>query len=316
MTTLSSLKKLPQAERATVLAQMIDRLAPTPNEAELSGESAAAVKNVERELLSIFGSNLFNSAELRTKALRLLSNAIRDISVPTASIKTIRDRVGSKGALALALYDVVFADSFANLNETLGISRSEVRTAIRNPDGTEHFVPEEMGQPGVEATTLVVKHTYGPDPYTLIVLASRTGAKLRVDGAWKSFAADVPTAPLEEPIAFLKAFIDAFGVPIKVNDMETKFIAYQNFPNSFGNRVAVSLAEPPKGSVDARFSYQLGPFKASVALAFAVDVEKYARSLKKHGVKITRNLANPGTQSVYVDSSNPQTRGGTSSRPK
>ncbi|MGV7241536.1 hypothetical protein [Caballeronia sp. M23-90] len=290
MTTLSSLRKLPQAERGSVLAHMVQRLAPTPFENNDAPPVDSAVAKVERELMAMLRVESLDAPEVRTKALRLLSGAIREITVPSSSVKRVRDRVGGKGSLPLELYDVEFADSFIKLNETLGISKAEVRSAVRSADGVEHYAPETSEATLFEATTLFVKHYFTNDPYTLIIVAGRVGSKLRIDGAWKSFYSEVPSAPLEKPVHFLEAFLNVFGFSFTIAGRTTKLIVYEQFPTAPGDKSVVQHIENGTAPFDTRFTYSLGQYRVSIALAFAIDILKYAGSLKTHGIRITRDI--------------------------
>jgi hypothetical protein len=290
MTSLSSLRKLPQAERGSVLARMVQRLAPSPFESEQGQPTEPAIANVERELMAMLQVKSLDDPNVKTRALRLLSGAIKENSVPSSQVKQVRERVGDKGSLPLELYDVKFADSFVNLNETMGISRSEVRAAIRSADGVEHFLTESPGEALFDATTLLVKHYFTTDPYTLIIVAGRTGSTLRIDGAWKSFLSEVPSTPLESPVHFLQAFVDVFGFDVTIAGKTAKLIVYEQFPRDLGNTSVVQRIDNKDAPFDSRFTYSLGQYRVSVALAFALDIRRYATALKGHGVRVTREI--------------------------
>jgi hypothetical protein len=303
MTTLSSLKKLPATERDSYIAALIRSFTPSPTDVRDDVELSRDIyQKAEKELLSKLHLTSLEAPHARTAALRFLTGALKQTAVPTSDVRNVRERVGGKGALPLHLYDVAFGQNFVDLNETLGVSKDAVLAVIRSADGVEHFVPDEVTQSGVDPTTILVKHFFGADPYTLIVIAMREGAKLRIDRAWKSFFSEVPTEPLAKPVDFLHAFVEVFGVPLRIGDTEAKFVAYEIFPLSptSGRNMIEVLNGGQQHRFDARFNYRASAYSLAVTLAFAIDVECYASSLAKHGVSFSRDLTDIGHRAVYI----------------
>lgn len=294
MTTLQSLRKLPQSDRASILAGVVQRLTPSPHagETDVPASVRAAVDQAEQDLMKLLGVVSFDDAKDRAKALRFLSTAIREISMPASTIKNVRERVGDKGSLPLNLYNITFGEGWDKSSERLGVSKAEARLAVQTADGIQHFTNGEHSKEGVEATTLLVKHYFSRDPYTLIVIAGRSGATLRVDGAWKSFYSDVPSEPLAEPVQFLEAFVSVFGLPMEIHGTKRKLVVYESFPRLPGEskfQVHVdNLVEGERHPFVVRSTWQFGSYQMFVALAFAVDLTKYHACLNSHGVPVNQ----------------------------
>jgi hypothetical protein len=288
MSTLSSLRKIPANERATILARMVAHLSPSPTEDDPS-KLDPVTRAVESDLKKMFGVASLEDPAVRAKALRFLSSAIREATLPNSAIEDARERAGTKGSLPLDLYKIEFGNSFTGSSESLGVTKAEVRAAVRSPDGVQHY-HDEFVEFGYEATTLLVKHFFTDDPYTLIVVAGRIGATLRIDGAWKSFYKDVPSSALSEPVQFLRSYLDIFGFPVKIYSKRAKLIVYESFPRVPGaDRFEIDV-DSNNEPFDARSTYHSGVYQVHITLAFAINLFKYVDCLKAHGVRITREL--------------------------
>jgi len=244
-----------------------------------------------RDLLKELRVGSLEDPDVRTRALALLNQQMRASVLKAGELPKVRGRLGNKGILVPSQYQLVFQQNFVDLNETLGVTRDEVRSAVAEPSFVDHLSSGDWQIDDAKRTSVFVKHVAAQDPYTLIVIALRDNAVLKIDGAWRCFHSDVDFSEHVDAVGYLRAFVEKFGYEVKVGPKVGRFILYETIVVSpydrAGTDVLTVLGPSP---FDFRFSFRGTPFAVNVAFAFAIDLTLYVQSLRDHGVSIKRKI--------------------------
>lgn len=291
---ISELSKFDRSTRSGILAGLAQELLPNPGISALELPRGAS-HQLYGELLVDFRKQLKiaqndNSPSAINKLISFISFQLEQDILKSSKIHSLRERVGQKGNLRPDLYDISFSQNFIDLNSTLGISKERVRKLIENPDFVEHLLPEKYGMESGIATSLFVQTSTKPEANSLLVLALRTKAKLRVDGAWIIFHDEIDTSKIQSPLDLLKVFVERYGVKILCGSVSEKFIIYEKSQILFGAATNVfQLVEPPKNiEIDARFNHSIKGNTVEISVAFALNMTEYISGLIRHGVKVAR----------------------------
>ena len=294
---LAKLRKFDQRTRAGILAGLTQELLPSPGFAEVkvppnvpSELYATLLGDIRRQLDIPPGDP---SPDAMRRMLSFLNTQLREAILDTSQIKKIKERVGDKGILRPDLYTINFSDSFRDLSETMGVQRQRAKRIVLNSRVVEHLLPEMFGQEDGQGKSLFVETTTDPDPHSLLILADRAKDVLTIHQGWLIFHSDVDVSNTKTPVDLLRAFVAQYGVEIMVAGRpEGKFLLYRSFDHIRPNTQFELLRPhtPPSTPLDSNFSFRHSTVdaKIEVALAFSIDVLKYAADLRKHGIKVTR----------------------------
>jgi len=310
---LESLKHHSPRERERILSRVVLSLMPDP---ELDPQSTISVENQlihQRILEEIQPSGTANK-------LGLFQRLSREISIATFSQvrkDDVKARLGQKGLLRQDLYKIELSEGFKKGTTRFGISLTDAEEALRRPEAVEHLLPDHFDQSGNQPSfTLILKTPRVKrrnDAFTLLVLSKREGTVQTVLAAWRVYHSDINISAPLRPLGVLIAFADRYGFPITVGSKTANFILYEKIS------VKGALSEMIKGpsgikmslnqftqqiqfSVDPGVSLncqthlfvrvtksppiQIDGTVLEVALAFIVDLERYAADLRRHGVAI------------------------------
>lgn len=286
---LTSLRRSDQRFRSAVLAETAGYFLPDPTRTENARRPEGLVADVIGEISKKIPSNrgVEFSSVLRQK---IITKELRDNLISNSDIGNIRDRIGQKGLLSSSLYKISFRDQFLNLNVPMGVSKALVEQAILRPTGVEHLFPRENGILGLEEHSLFTGVVPGHDDGCVLVLTVRHNAQLFVDGAWLVFFEDVGIDPTASPVTALKALALKYGSPTIAGNSREKFILFETFDIEPHETRDLVRFEHGLRMTDCRASYAMSYGKLNVALAFSIDLLDYINDLKKHGVKVTRQL--------------------------
>jgi hypothetical protein len=183
-------------------------------------------------------------------------------------------------------YQVKFSPEFSELCEPLGITRSEVVQVISAPDMFEHFVPEV--QNNIEAISLYARSYLAvDDPYSLLVDTRRVGDEIFVHYAIRVFHSDIDVTEVGKPTELLRLFTNEFGEDVVIGEQTGKLLLYTTVPGRKG--FSISFKPSKAGKVDIRASHrQLAGAFDEVSIAYGINVDRYAKSLRQHGIHVTR----------------------------
>ena len=125
------------------------------------------------------------------------------------------------------------------------------------------------------------------------MISWRESDQHHVDSVWRLYHRDIELHRASNPVEALIAFLDKYGLEIRVGAQEGKLITYEQIhPRPIGGpKVTIVRGLQPVSAVTTRMSFKVteNPLKFEVALIYAVDDEKYENDLKGHGVKINKN---------------------------
>lgn len=300
---LATLKKFDPAVRTGILASYVDVLLPNPG---VGDETTRPYPNdvyesLQFDICKALRIKPQDLTDEKQKVIAFLSEQIRENVLDSKRIRAVRDRVGQKGALPLPSYEIKFTNAFVETNESLGVKRSFVLAACKDPDSVEHFVPVGLSSSETPCPSIITKTFRGTNPFVLLILALREKSVLRVDGAWLIYHSDVDLSGSYEASDVLKRFIDVYGLNIKIwsthdprlNAPSEKLVLNEEFRVAplANNEIKIKLDyinEPPDTIGDVKFRFEARATSTVVAYAFAVNITKYEKDLRRHGVTITR----------------------------
>jgi hypothetical protein len=228
------------------------------------------------------------SPETRGRVFEFLFTEMSQIALPNSELDSVKAKLSFRGELRPDLYDVRFVPKFRTA-EAHGIRRNHVLEAIRNADDVEHLNLLD----GEELLSLFLRtHKDFPsrDPFVLLVLADRVGARLEVFDAFRAYLSDIDLSAAQRPSDILRLIVEKYGLNITIGHITSKLILNQTVtiegrldPKTFakvhaheGSSVLAAAVWRKRALLN---SYGIG-------LAFALDQTKYAADLRKHGVNV------------------------------
>lgn len=287
--SLATVKKLDKHTRAGVLADVSRRYLPSVDDLSFTlgrGDEDRVVDEISSKFSGAFRGR--DEAYLPL-VHRMLFNELRASVYGNSEIKNVRERVGQKGLLRTDLYDIKFNESFLSRSAKMGVSKDIATQIISHPLAVEHIFPEKEGLTQVDSHSLFTGFHPSYPGSLVVVLAIRKLATLSVNGAWLMFLEDMNLAEPLPPVAMLKAFANFYGVMLRAGESESRFIYQTSVPMKIGEQqFVIEWTNPTGGAIDTRFSFAAGMGQANIALAFAIEVERYLADLKKRKVRITR----------------------------
>lgn len=292
---LKSLKNLPQEEAEQLLAYIAQEYLPTPDEepqgVTVQQEPLNTVLNEIRVRAKVTSSDASRVA--KAKLLRVVTEELEALAIPPKLEAEAKARLGARGELSLGSYGIEFAGKQIHEVEAYGIRRSHILESATRAERVQHFQTNpEAGS--YRPFSVWEQGKNSQDPFTLLVLASRSGSTLFVDFAARIYHSDVDIRGSKSPIESLRAFVNVFGLPVTLYGRPPiLFGCDEVFPISpqfaFGPPVIKVQSHPNQEfSLRANIATVSELSVAKVGFVFSIDVLKYFRSLKSHGVATSK----------------------------
>jgi hypothetical protein len=279
-----------------VLAAAIESLLPSPvTQREAPSSDDAALRVIDEAIRKVRVENI-DSAHDRTKVLAFLAREVADYGLSMTDEKAATARVGQEGALKPGLYSVDFATSFQQF-EGLGVRRSHVIEALGNPDSYQHIVPDKIKIHSAPALSVFAKRIDARenDAFWALVIAWRHGATLEVDASWRVYESDVSLAEVgARPIEMLQAFVSVYGLEFTLaGKLKGNFFLYETFPAVDLEDSDILRLELSEGSglysapkrILSTVVHREHANTVELALAYVIDLTRYAIALGRHGVQ-------------------------------
>lgn len=287
---LAKLRKFDQKTRAGILAGLAQELLPSPGLVRTPTPDGVSkdlyvqlIEEMRRELRIPHDDQ---SASSQQKLFRFLNTQLRETLLKPQEIKEIKERVGEKGVLRPDLYKIQFQDTFEEISQKFGVTKDAARHAVLHSTMTEHLLPEMFGQENGQGKSLFVESKDGKDPHSLLIQCDRKKDVLSIGDGWLIYHGDVDVSKARSPVGLLGAFVEKYGINIRVaGGPETKFLLYESFENIALDQ-KLEFAHDPSSNLFTTFSFRRSGTKLEVALAFVIDMARYAEDLEKHGVHV------------------------------
>jgi hypothetical protein len=286
------LKALDRPTANGVLAAAALSSAPDPGVGERPvvlqkyGKEAAAVLSEIREQLNVSPEN--DSPETRARIAKVLTDALRQSILTSANQTEVLTRVGAAGQLSPVAYNVVQPNDFQATFFSLGLSRNYVEDAVKHPDDYQHLLTEGMPDDWKDIS-LFMKRVMSREErkrHWLLVQTHRMGLDQIAIAGWQIFPDDVNIERARRPIDVLKAFVDVFGVPITVGERTARFIESELYPIATTSRIDAKFQGDPKDRFMSISNAINSKGEMRIGVAYCVDLPKYRRALRVHGVKV------------------------------
>ncbi len=255
---------------------------------DASGKENEVQLEILREILQLLKvSENRDLLETKTRILEFIGKEIRDITVGSNQIASVRKRLGQKGMLPPSGYKITYTQEFSELCQPLGINRQEVRQVVSAPDTFEHFLPEIKGS-NDEAISLYAKaYRDNGDAYSLLIDTRRVGDEVIVHYGIRVFHSDVDMSDVTTPLDLLRAFTARFGEDVVLNDEVGRLFIYRAMPIG-ATKFRIGMPNSAEHA-DVRASHRLlAGGVVEVTIAYGVNLTQYAASLRRHGVAIKR----------------------------
>ena len=289
-----TLQQLTSDRRARLLARIAERYLPNPGidpPSEISPEDAAIQERILEEIKAHLRITSEEEPDAQKALINYLSEGMSRAVLENADLKAIEYRLGQRGELPISSYKVMFGD---NLKKS-GVTTKRARDAIYNADEIQHLHYSEPEQPDRDLS-LFLKHQISPgqDSYTLLVIGMREGSVINVDVALRIYHLEVNLSNAHSPMDYMQAFVEVYGLEIQVGDQHGKFITDVFVPKKLLSGKTGFLRFKAFQKITATYSF----FKRTeglvrrgfeVGVAFVIDISKYQRDLRKHGVKVPKS---------------------------
>ncbi len=250
---------------------------------EVEGEYAEAVRQVLEEVRAELGVEVLDTYSRRVKARSIITEWISSLAMEDADQNELTRQLGSRGDLDLIHYRVDVSDAISK--HIPAVKSSHVKEAVNFADEYTHFDPDPESEE--ENLSLFAKHhNEGSGEFTLLVCGRRNGNNIEADYAYRVYHEDVRAGEyIDSPYEYLHALTEEYGIPVQVGDIEKKLFWFERIekPDSNGKMELFQA----KGDVD---SMALSTFvkekekEVYIALAFAINLDKYRRDLERRGV--------------------------------
>jgi hypothetical protein len=229
------------------------------------------------------------SPAVRARLFEFLFAEMSQRALPQRTLESIKARLSARGELRPDLYEIEF-DRFFRMSEHHGVRKNHVAEAIRNADDVEHLnIPD-----GKFSLSFFVRlhNEFGEkNAFALFVMAARVGAKLEVSDAFRIYASDVDISAAECPRDVLRLFVAKYGFTITIGDITSKLIINETTilrpPIDRDSLMKVHALDGTSIFGVALLRQERLHNSFRIALAFALDQEKYAADLGKHGVRVS-----------------------------
>ena len=278
---LKSLKDYDSKSAEKILSELTGRLLPSPEVGEELNESAIyeEVKREIHKLLKVDPDDLSPSS--RAKVFEFLAKEMSTIALRGANVSNIKSRLGQRGELRHDLYEIDFPKFFSNY-ERLGIRRNHVIDVIRNPEKFEPVLPTN----DLLIYFKTINKLNDSNRFSLIVITIRKGYKLEALSAWRIYHSEIGISTQMSLVAVLQAFAERYGETVNLGDKQGKFILHETIEAGAGTNLSeiVRVPEQPPLLVHGYLRKSSIHRLYDITLVFAIDVLRYARDLRNHGV--------------------------------
>jgi hypothetical protein len=284
--TLSVLEKTDQRTAQGILAAAALASAPNASGSEPSlmrhyGAEANEVLSEVRRRLHI----LDDSPSARSAVSSFLAKELERTVLGNADSRKILAHAGQAGRLPPALYDVEFTPRFSDTFPALGVRRSNVENAVKHPDDYQHLMTDTAHEHHKDVLSLFMKQIESVQkagPHWLLIQTHRAGLKQVAQSAWRVFPAVVDIKDAFEPLHVLKAFVAAFGTPVRLGPSSEKFI--ESSPVNQGESFTLHYPERSANFFSSvSWVTSTKPGMKEVGIAYCIDLIKYRNSLKELG---------------------------------
>jgi len=116
-----------------------------------------------------------------------------------------------------------------------------------------------------------------------------------VTTAWRVYYSDNDLTNVADPLDVLRAFVDRYGLTFTVgaDPQERKFILYETIPLPKDAQTDLLKLHNKAGQkFEASNLFRVRDGVAEVAIVYAIDIDRYAEDLRKHGVNVEPLPAN------------------------
>jgi hypothetical protein len=278
------------------MANVVQALLPSPAQDQLDDshgpdyELMSSVLNEARRITNVSVGDQSTSA--RGKLLDVVSKEISNVVVQGKKGNEAKDRLGHSGDLHLSLYDVSYPKGFSSRYLKYGIRRSHIESAIKSPDQYQHMLPQVDLENRSGFTLFTKFHSSGnaKDNFVLVVQAQRYRSSLAVVAAWRVYLSEVSLNRALTPIDVLREFVETYGLDEDWGITTSKFLFNKKIPF---DRLEPQLLENRENVLNPQGVCILSAFRDKsnrvliVAIAYSIDLTKYRRDIKKHGVHLT-----------------------------
>ncbi|HEX3681054.1 MAG TPA: hypothetical protein VHU83_00835 [Bryobacteraceae bacterium] len=313
---LDTLRKLNDHEALILLSSTVHYLLPDPGVGSPVTDVLNAPARSREKLLHELRQKLKlseddQSPRAQAEIFDTLSSEISKYALKDSDIRQIKARLGARGDLPPGAYEIDIDPAVRGGLASRGIRPSHIEEAVRAPDALRHL----NSQTCEFLVSLFVKRVgSGKHAFTLFVVAQRDGYLLRVRDALRVYDADVNREHATEPLAVLRAFLNKYGLPVRMGPKSGLLLLNEVFP-FVGTRKDVDdvtfIAGKPWREFNAtnqwesdfgRFAVAGSPILNAVLLwkhsamlnvveipiAYAFNGDQYDDDLRGHGVPVPR----------------------------
>jgi hypothetical protein len=292
---LKTLKDLDPKDAEKFLSEVTQKLLPNPGIDSESDRFSELGSQVLEEVYTRLELDKSDSSQwARHKLLKFLVDEMSRYALKDANLQNLKERLGQLGYLRSDLYRIQYKGSWAE-TEKQGIRRSHVEEAVHKPDATEHLLPERIQQRGNPLISLFMKNATSSrgDRFTLLVQATRIADVQRIDNVWRVYHSDVDLSSIREPLKILRAFVDVYGVSFKVGkSLSSKFFLYEAVPilDKRNKNSVIQIDNVQEANLIASTLFRISSLHVvEIAIAYIIDVKKYFKDLRKHGVQVSED---------------------------
>jgi hypothetical protein len=269
------------------------------------GERPAVIQRYEkeaREVLSEIRARLAiadnDSLAARASVSKVLAEALQQSILSHANRTDILARIGSAGGLWPAAYNVIQSGEFAATFRALGINPSHVEDAVKHPDDFQHLLTEGMPDDRRDISLFMKRVLPARDANNrrwLLVQAHRVGVDQKITAAWFVFPKEVNIESARKPLDVLRAFAEAYGVPLTIGQTTALFLDSELYPA--GTPIQAKFVGDPKDRFMSVSHTANASGEMRVGVAYCIDLIKYRATLRRHGIKV---LESTGPQTTVL----------------
>jgi hypothetical protein len=232
------------------------------------------------------------SSRTKARIVDFLSSAIdRQVFGPGQKIDATLQRVGQLGLLSPSAYTVQQPESFKQRFYSLTFNKRLVREVINEPDEVQHLMTENaLDNDEKDALSLFLKKAVSNknEAHWLLIQTVRIGMTQVAQSAWRVFPADVDLSKVEDPKGVLRAFVDVFGLNVRVGGTESKFIDVVQYPTG-----SIQMGMEQRVGVEAFYSWSSRSHTkleniSEIGIAYGINLQAYRAALQSHGYSAPR----------------------------
>jgi len=284
---LEVLSKFSPRERERLLSRMVLDLNPDPAvepKVPVPKEEELTRQRILKEIQP-------SGTPSKHRIYSTLSNEISKSVFMQVNETEVKQRLGQKGLLNPRLYKIGFSDFFKKETMKFGITRSHVEDSMRSPHRVEHLMlPGNFSRaddpPTFSLYLKMPRVQRRANVFSLLVLSTRNGADQSVIAAWRVYHSEVDVSKFERPLDVLRAFAEKYGMPVTAGNRTANFILYEVIPILGDATGFMSGPKMEAGAIMFFFKVRSDLQVLEVACAFHLDVNRYKRDLRRHGLNV------------------------------